>query len=144
VTGQANLSRAMGRTWTAGVGYIRDVQFLAQLQEVMFSDGVNAFVGGLLNRRLSFWAGTGLSNGTVGFAVGDNHARAAYASVGVMSAVNRHVGIGTDYSYYYQFFGADVALPAGVRSDIGRHSIRAYVSLWAPVFIRGRSLDAAR
>ena len=120
------------------------MQFIEQFQEVLLSDGVNASVGGLINRRQSFHAGAGVSFGNVGFSAGQNGAFATYASVGVVTAVNRFVGIGTDYNYYVHSFGADVALPDGISSEVDRHSVRAYVSLWAPLFARMRSPNAAR
>ena len=72
LTGQAQLNRELGRSWRATVGYSRDVRFIEQFQEVLLSDGVNASVGGLINRRQSFYASAGVSIGNVGFTAGQN------------------------------------------------------------------------
>ena len=144
LTGNAQLNRELGRSWRASVGYSRDVRFIEQFQEVLLSDGINASVRGLINRRQSFYANVGVSIGDVGFTAGQNRAFATYASVGVVTAVNRFMGIGTDYNYYVHSFGADVVLPQGVLREVDRHSVRAYVSLWAPLFARMRSQNASR
>jgi hypothetical protein len=144
LTGHAQLLREIGRTWRAVAAYSRDVQFLEQLQEVVFSDAVNFSLAGLLNRRHSFHVSAGVSHGDVGFSGTDNNALAVYASVGLTTAVNRFVGLGTDYSFYRHSFGDDVVLPIGVLPNIDRHSVRAYVSLWAPLFSRARRPNAAR
>ena len=144
LTGRAQLVREMGRSWNTTIGYSREVQYLEQLREVLFSDGVNVSVGGLINRRQSFHAGAGVMMGDVGFAAGDNSAFASYASVGVVTAINRFFGLGSDYNYYVHSFGTNVALPTGILPEIDRHSVRIYLTAWAPLFSRARSSNASR
>jgi hypothetical protein len=110
----------------------------------VFSDGVHAFVGGLLNRRQSLQATVGVSVGDVGFQASDNGASTTFASVGLVNSLSRVAALTVDYRYYVHSFGSGVALPTGVLRDLDRHSVRAYVSLWAPVFSDARSANAAR
>jgi hypothetical protein len=144
LTGQATLNRQIGRSWNATVGYVRGVQYLEQLREVVFSDGVNGSFGGLVTRRLSFHTNAGVSTGDVGFGSGRNGAFATYARVGLVTAVNRFVAVGADYNFYRHSFGADVSLPDGILHKIDRHGVRAYISLWAPLIASTRSFDASR
>jgi hypothetical protein len=143
-TGHAQLDREIGRTWRASAAYSRDARYYQQLQEVLLSDGVSFGIGGLVSRRVAFNSGIGLTLGDVGFAAGRTGARSAQASVGVVTAVSRFVGIGTDYTYYHHRFGEDVVLPPGVGHEIDRQSARVYVSLWAPIFSSTRRLNASR
>jgi hypothetical protein len=144
LTGRAQLDRAIARTWRTGIGYTRDVHYMEQLGDVVFSDGVHAFVGGLLNRRQSLQATVGVSVGDVGFQASDNGASTTFASVGLVNSLSRVAALTVDYRYYVHSFGSSVALPTGVLRDLDRHSVRAYVTLWAPVFSDARSANAAR
>ena len=144
VVGRAELRREIGRTWVAVAEYFRDAYYVNEFSEITFSDSGVFSVGGLLNRRVSFHSGVGLSMGDVGFSAGGTNTHAAYAVSGVTTALSRFTAIGLDYNYYMHFFGDDVSLPEGVLREANRHAIRAYLTVWAPLMARERSRNASR
>ena len=54
------------------------------------------------------------------------------------TALTRFMNVGVDYAYFDYSFNEDIVLDAGVPRDINRQSIRAHLSLWAPLFNRAR------
>jgi hypothetical protein len=145
VNGRAQLNREIGRTWVASLNYFRDAFYVDEFSEITFSDSLTFSVGGLLNRRVAFHSGVGVSKGNVGFSAGGvNDTRAAYGIAGVTTALSRLTAVGLDYHYYMHFYGDEVNLPEGVLREANRHSIRAYLTLWAPLMARGRSMNASR
>jgi hypothetical protein len=137
VTGNARLMREVGRTWNATISYDRDVDFVETLREPVFSDSVNFGMGGLIGRRVDFQSNAGFAFGEVGVEEADDF-RSFYASSGLLFALNRHSALGIDYYLNrYSFTDTQVLLP-GVPPRLIRHSIRASISLWAPLLVRGR------
>jgi hypothetical protein len=144
VIGHASLDREIGRSWRANLAYSRNVHFIDQLGDVVFADSLLFSVGGLVSRRVSFHSGVGATKGEVGFASSRNGGHATYAGAGLVTALGRMAAVGVDYNYYLHSFGADVSLPGGVIREIDRHSVRAYLSVWAPLVARVRSQNASR
>jgi hypothetical protein len=144
LTGRARLSREIGRSWVAAVEYNRDAFYVDQFSEVVFSDAASFSLGGLINRRLSFHSGVGASMGEVGFGSSSNGAHSVYGRAGVTTALTRKTAVGVDYNYYFHSFGEGITLPSGVVRDIDRHSVRAYITVWAPLMTGVRSSNATR
>jgi hypothetical protein len=136
-TGSARLNHEMGRTWNAGVSYDRGLRYTETWPEPIFSDSATAGLAGLLNRRTQLqFAATGIrGRGRQG--VG-NGIESYAATAGLTVAATRHINTGLTYTYYTHRFGSGVALPPGFTPDLDRRSIRAFVSLWAPLFQRAR------
>jgi hypothetical protein len=61
------------------------------------------------------------------------------AMAGLTVAATRYINTGVNYSYYVHEFGSGVSLPPGFANDFERRSIRAFVSVWAPLFQRSRT-----
>jgi hypothetical protein len=138
LTGNVQLMRELGRTWSAALAYDRDVGFEAAFQQPVFSDTVSAMVGGLISRRVSVDAGTGLERGKVGFSNTDNGYSTLYTSAGIGIAITRFLNGGLRYGYSRYQFDNGVRLPADLLFQTGRHGVHAYLSTWLPLFARTR------
>lgn len=138
LTGNVAIMRELGRTWTASLLYARDVGFEAAFQQPVFSDTVSAMVSGLISRRVSFDAGTGLERGKVGFSNTDNGYSTLYTSAGIGIAITRFLNGGLRYGYSRYQFDNGVRLPADLLFQTGRHGVHAYLSTWLPLFARTR------
>ena len=136
VNGRLQLNREIGRSWVASLNYSRDAYYVNQVSEIFFSDSVSFSLGGLVSRRVSFHSGLGMSLGDVGFSAGQTGTHAVYGIAGVTRALTRLTAVGLDYNYYLHSFGADVGIPDGVLRDVDSYSIRAYITLWAPLMSR--------
>jgi hypothetical protein len=137
-TGSATLNREIGRTWNAFVGYSRRVHLNETWLEPVVSDGLTAGFGGLISRRVQF---SSVARGAVGKqglesdAPGFDTVRAAAT---LSYAVTRFLNLGITYAFYNQRFDDGVQLSVGEPINASRHSVRATVGLWAPLFQRVR------
>lgn len=149
VIGSANLTHEIGRTWTAGLAYARNVGFIESLRTPYFYDGGSVSLAGLVSRRLTFRASGGVMYGDLIPAPGTPAGRGDEFDVwhGTMSlgvALSRHLAVTLSYAYYQYSFGSAPQLPPGVPGHMSRHSIRASFDTWASIFQRGSRSDAAR
>jgi hypothetical protein len=136
--GNVAIMRELGRTWSASFSFFRNVGFEEAFQQPVFSDTLSAMVSGLLSRRVSVDAGTGLAGGKVGFSNTDNGFSTLYASAGIGIAITRFLNGGLRYGYSRYRFDNGVRLPADLLFQTGRHGVHASLSSWLPLFARTR------
>jgi hypothetical protein len=145
LTGGASLSREIGRTWTALVGYDRGVNVEPTWGNLVRSDWGTASLSGLLTRRLSLSSSARASIGNVGSDdSGDNGFESYYGDASLGYAVGRHISLGVSYAYYRHRFDSGVLIPLDFSNTFNRHSVRVFVSLWAPIVQRARRANATR
>jgi hypothetical protein len=137
-TGNVNLHRELGRTWSASAGYSRDARFDQAFRQPVFSDSVMSNVGGFLSRRVRADAGVSYSFGNIGFGNDDNGYRTVYSSAGLGIAITRFLNSGLRYSYSRYLFDGGVDVPRDLLLLTGRHGVNAYLSAWLPLFSRTR------
>jgi hypothetical protein len=134
MTGNFRLSHQIGRTWTAFAGYNRSLRFVETLIQPVSSNSVSAGLNGLISRRVQFQSAVRSSLGSVGEFGRNNDYDSYQASAALGVAINTQMNFGLSYSYYSYTFGESVILPIGVPSNVDRQSVRATLTLWAPVF----------
>ena len=145
VVGGAELNHEIGRTWSASLGYSRDVHLDAAWGDIVSSDGVVATLSGLINRRVDFQSSARVSGGAIGLSTADDNRYESYSgSASLGYALTRHVNLSLSYLYYRHRFDQGVVLPPDFANTFNRHSVRASVSVWAPLFQRGRRSNATR
>ena len=136
-TGNASLQHEMGRTWTLAGNYRRGTYYTETLPDPVFGDAASASLDGLITRRLQFRAIATASLGSVGS--GARHKYDIYrGTVSLSTALTRYMNVGLDYAYFDYSFNEGIVLDPGVPSDISRQSIRAHLTLWAPLLNRAR------
>ena len=143
LVGHVTLSHEIGRDWSTSVGYSRDVRFVELLQEAVFSDNLNASLGGLLTRGLAAEASASFSHGNSGAENTEDSFSNALGAASLTWALSRNVATSLTYTFYWYDFSRPV-LPAGFPTETRRHSITAQLQLWAPIFQRPRRPNATR
>ena len=143
-TGNIQLSREMGRSWTAAVGAGRSVSFFQTFGEPVLSDTVQGGVSGLLSRRLSFSASAGWAKGNVGVVAGAADFQSTHAGAGLRWGFARMLGLSLQYSIYRYDFDGDGRVPAGIERAMKRQSVRLSLDFWAPLMTQVRSANASR
>ena len=131
--GDANLTREIGRTWSAVATYHRGVQFIEGFADPLYADSVLLHVGGLLNRRVSVSLSGDYSKGTLGVGTVDHGYSTSSAGSEVRVALNRTLAAYAQYFYYRYGFDNGVALPGGLPSALGRQGLRVGISGWLPL-----------
>jgi hypothetical protein len=145
LTGSARLRREIGRTWDASIAYDRTLGFVETLQEPIFADAVHVGVNGLMNRRVSLRAAAGASRGNLGFTGTDRGFSSLFATASAQTALTRRLELGVHYSFYRHAFDSAAFLPLGLPVNLDRQTVRAYLTVWQPLFYRARRPpDASR
>jgi opacity protein-like surface antigen len=143
-TGRAELTHEMGRSWEASVEYARSIHLDERWLDVVTSDGITAGLEGLVSRRIQFQTTARASTGRAGSSVDEGGFDTYYGNASLGYALNRHTNLSLTYAYYRHRFDRGVALPADFVNQFNRHSVRASVSVWAPLFQRTRRANATR
>ncbi len=144
VTGSAHLVHEIGRTWAAALAYNRSVQFIDVFHEATLADAAVASVNGMFSRQLGFHSMAGITFAHPGQRSRRSDFDTYLATAGVSYGITRNLAVGVDYSFYRYAFAAQAELPAGFSRTMNRQSVRAYLSLWAPLVHVVRRPDAAR
>lgn len=137
VNGAATLSRSIGRTWGASLGYLRGTSYVVGFIEPIMTDAANAGIGGPLFSRLQFSAGAGASRGQQLFSVSQGSIVSYTASTRLTFALSSHVGVYGQASYYR------FSIPSGFTNfgfvpDLDRRSVSVGLTTWLPLIKQRR------
>ena len=144
ITGNARLTREIGRTWNASLAYDRTAGFVDALAESVFSDAATFALTGLINRRVQFQSSIAASAGEFPLVDQESSFDSYYGSVGITVGLTRHVGVGVTYSLYRYSFDPGAPLPPGSPVEWNGQGIQANLALAVPLFQRSRRTDASR
>jgi hypothetical protein len=137
VNGAATLSRSIGRTWGASLGYQRGTSYMVGFIEPVMTDAANAGIGGPLSSRLQFSAGAGASRGQQLFSVSNGSIVTYTASTRLTFALTSYLGLYGQASYYR------FSIPSGFTNfgfvpDLDRRSVSVGLSTWVPLIKQRR------
>jgi hypothetical protein len=118
VTGDASLTRLIGRTWNARVGVNRSVQLLEGFAEPVLANIVNLGLGGTVTRRVSVLSWGSMSTGTVGLSADAANGYTNWSAGGGLSVmVGRRASIEAQYFIAGDEFENGVLLPPGLSHE---------------------------
>jgi hypothetical protein len=133
VTGTAEITHEMGRTWKAAAIYRRSAGFSELVFEPVTSDSVSATLSGLLGRRIEVSALAGASRGEVGDFRTNDHFTSYRATAQVRRALNRYMAAHVTYLFYQHDFGNQINLPIGFPQSLDRQGVQFGLSVWLPL-----------
>ena len=115
LTGDAAVTRLIGRTWSARAGVNRSVHLLEGFAEPVLANVVNLGLGGSLHRRVALSSWASMSTGTVGLtAASDNGYENWSAGGGLSIMVGRRGTFDAQYFIAGDRFEDGVVLPPGL------------------------------
>jgi hypothetical protein len=134
ITGDAALTRMIGRTWNVRLGVKRDVNLLEGFTEPVLSNVLTTGIGGGLNRRMSVSSSVTVSSGTVGVAnqTGSNYWNWTAGGAWRLT-LSRRSALDAGYFYYGHRFEDGVVLPPGVLNQQIRQGLRVGLTWLIPV-----------
>jgi hypothetical protein len=135
LTGSATLSREMGRTWTATLGYRRSVDYHEGFADPFLAQSATASLSGLLSRRLSFVSTLSYSAGTIGVGKG-RHFGSGVFNVGLQYAISRYLAATAQYMYYRYRFDPLVAVDPRFPRSLSRNGVRFGLTTSIPLVRR--------
>jgi hypothetical protein len=130
--GDAALLHEMGRTWTASLTYSRALRTWDELDQLYFTQAVNARIGGLVSRRISIsangsWADSSLQNQS-----GGTH-RGYAANARAQYALARFAAFYAQYVYYNYRFSDVVTLDGRFPRQLNRRGVRVGLTTSVPL-----------
>jgi hypothetical protein len=132
LTGRASLVHELGRTWTAQLTYARGFRNHDGFDELFFTDAVDAGVGGLISRRLSFAAGASWADSSIEYrSQGGREGRSASAQL--QYGLNRLMALYASYSYYHYRYSSNVPLDERFPRQLDRHGVRVGLTTSVPL-----------
>jgi hypothetical protein len=136
VTGDAQLSHEIGRSWGTSLGYTRNMRYIDIFDELVFLDAITASLAGQLSRQVEFSLIARASGGRIGFDRSAPRYRMYAGTVTISRAFTRHLALNGSYFFNQYAFDQGISLPLGVGDEMQRHGIRATVTAWAPLLYR--------
>jgi hypothetical protein len=131
--GNASLTRRIGRTWSASTGASRGTAYIVGFTAPIFTDSVNAGVGGQLGPRLNLSTGANYARGRSAFSSSGGTLVSTSASARLTVAISQHLGLYGQYSYY------QYDVPDGFFSTVAftqhqhRRSASVGLTFWLPL-----------
>jgi hypothetical protein len=117
VTGNAGLTRQIGRTWSTHIGVNRSVQLLEGFTEPVISNALIANAAGQLGRRVGLSSTVAYSRGSVGLERDSSPYSNFTGGVGLSFALGRRAAIEAQYFYAGYLYNGDLALAPGLTSS---------------------------
>ncbi len=143
VTGNANLSYEIGRTWSAALVYDRRAGFVETLSAPSSSDNVTGALNGLFTRRISLDVDAGAARGQVGVTAGNTY-WVYRGAMDVGFAFSRLLSVHVGYLAYRYRFDDTEFLPATTLPRVTGRTIQASLQFSAAIFQRVRKRNVAR
>lgn len=132
--GDANLTRQIGQTWSARLGFKRDVQMLEGFGAPVLSNTLTTAFGGSLSRRVSVSSTVSGATGVVGLqSASDNAFWNWTGSAGLRFVLGRRSSLQTQYFYSGHQFDQGVRLAPGLASKQKRQGVRVGMTWQAPL-----------
>ena len=139
------MTHEIGRSWSTGVGYSRNVSYTETFRAPVLSDNLCREASTACSAgRVQFQASAGVSRGDVGYALEQRLTTSYFASASTRYAFSRKAGLSVYYAYYRYSFGSGIVLPPGISSFTNRQSFGFSVDTWVPLIQRNRSANATR
>jgi hypothetical protein len=135
VTGDGALTYEFSRTGQLDVSYRRGVEYILQLSQPVFIDGVNVSGGGALSRRVHLTLGAGYSSGAPVLQQSsqfDTYTGDVRSSIVLTRTFSAYL----EYVYYFYDFGTTGLLAPGLPQKQSRNGIRAGLTLATPLLRR--------
>ena len=128
-SGQLSLGYEFRQSWQTRASYRRGLEYIAGLNQPVFSDSITAGVDGLITRRLDATVAAAYSSGDSV----SNRDRLIFdtytGNTMLRFAVTRSFAAFAEYVYYYHEIRGPVLLAPGLARQLNRNSVRAGLML---------------
>jgi hypothetical protein len=124
VSADAGLNYEFAREWVVRGAYRRGAEFVAELIEPIFAEGVTLSLNGYLTRRLHLQSSAAYSTGE-SIQIGTSPNLTTYTgNVQLGYAFARSLGAYVEYLYYYYNFTGSTQLAPGLLTGVERNGVR--------------------
>jgi hypothetical protein len=131
-TGDFSFNTQLSRTWEARAYVRRGLEYISDLPEPVFSDGVSVEAEGLLSRRVDVSLIAAYSTGQSLLDPNSLQFDTYTGDVRIRFALTRSLAIFAKYLYYYYEFRGRAQLLIGMPPGLERNGARVGLTLWVP------------
>ena len=131
-TGDVSFDTQLSRTWEARAYVRRGLEYISDLPEPVFSDGVSVEAEGLLSRRVDVSLIAAYSTGQSLLDPNSLQFDTYTGDVRIRFALTRSLAIFAKYLYYYYEFRGRAQLLIGMPPGLERNGARVGLTLWVP------------
>jgi hypothetical protein len=134
--GDVGFEYQFNRTWTGRANWRRGLEYVVDLPQPVFADGMSVGADGLLSRRVDILMTAGYSSGESLLNRNSLQFDTYTGNIRLRYALTRTWATYVEYLYYYYDFREGSLLIAGIPSGLKRNGARAGVTLWVPALRR--------
>jgi hypothetical protein len=117
-------------SWTTRATYSRGLEYIADLTEPVFAEGVTAEIGGLCTSRVDIVASARYSSGASAVYRDALTFDTSSADVRIRYAITSTLAVYGEYLYYYYDLRGHRQLAPGIPPGLERNAVRAGLTLW--------------
>ena len=130
VSAEAAVNYQFRRSWFVRSAYRRGAEFVAELSQPVFVDGVTALLNGDFGRRVHLVSSAAFSSGET-LQVGTSPNLTTYTgNIRLAFDMTPSIGSYVEYLYYLYDFSGNPNLAPGLLSKIERNGVRAGLTVW--------------
>jgi hypothetical protein len=134
LTADGAFAYQFSRTGKVSASYRRGVEYIVQLAQPVFIDGVSVSGGGLLADRVELTMGAGYSTGASALQQASSF-NTYTADIRTRMPLTRMLAVSVEYLYYFYDFGSNTLLAPNLPRRLARNGVRAGLTLSTP-FLR--------
>jgi len=143
--GSVRLDREIGKTWSAGLVYGRNLRYIESLGGIPLLADTGTFVlQGSFSRRLQFKGRLGASSGNLvgegsdGSSAGSTKTETYFGAAQLSMALTRQLALSADYAYY-QYTLPEALLQTGGPGKNNYQSVRVQLQVFVPLMTRTKT-----
>jgi hypothetical protein len=130
VSGKVALDAQLTSGWRARAAWQRGLEYIADLTQPVFVDGVMGEVGGLVSRRIEVLAAARYSSGASALNRGADTFDTHSADLRIRYGLTQSLAIYGEYLYYFYDFRENRRLAPGIPPVLDRNGVRVGFTLW--------------
>jgi hypothetical protein len=131
--GHVTLTHEIGRTWNAQVSYSRGFRARDGFDDLYFTDGVRAAIGGLFTQRWSFGASAHSAISSLERS-GQNSHRGTAATAQTNYALTSYLALFANYIYYHYRYDEGIPLDGRFPRQLDRQGVKIGLMTSIPLF----------
>lgn len=135
-TSEAELDYQFGRSWRAGARFRRGLEYVVDIPDPVFANGLRATVGGFASRRVDLSFSAAYSSGESLLSRTALTFDTYTGDIRVRYGLTRQAAAYIEYLYYYYSFRGVRQLLAGIPSGLERNGVHVGVTVWMPAIRR--------
>jgi hypothetical protein len=136
LSAEAFVAHQFRKTWQARAAVRRGFEYVTELTDPVFTEGLSLSLGGLFSPQWDFSAGAGYSKGQSALSRTSLAFDTYFGNIRLRRRLSGNFAAYAEYLYYFYDFAGSTDLAPGLAPRLERHGARVGVTLWVPLLRR--------